>query len=57
MFRRIDLDGAEVPARYDRVVDTGFATTLEGAPGVRVRTVEHLMAALWGCGWIIFMWT
>lgn len=50
VFRRMDLDGAEVPARYDRVADTGFATTLEGANGVRVRTVEHLMAALWGCG-------
>ena len=49
VFRRVDLDGAEVPARYDRVTDTGFATTLEGASGVRVRTVEHLMAALWGC--------
>ena len=50
VFRRMDLDGAEVPARYDRVADTGFATTLEGTNGARVRTVEHLMAALWGCG-------
>ena len=50
VFRRRDRDGAEVPARYDRVASTRLGTTLEGEGGVRVGTVEHLMAALWGCG-------
>lgn len=39
-----------VPALYDRVVDTQLGTTLANDHGVTVSTVEHLMAALWGCG-------
>ena len=50
VFRRRDLGGLRAPARYDRVADTAFSTGLEGEDGARVRTVEHLMAALWGCG-------
>jgi UDP-3-O-[3-hydroxymyristoyl] N-acetylglucosamine deacetylase len=37
-------DGTLVPANLDHVVDTRSATSV-GAFGVRVRTVEHLMAA------------
>src|SRR4030095_5979888 len=37
-------DGSLIPAHIDHVVDGRGATTL-GAFGVRVRTVEHLMAA------------
>src|SRR5947199_9634585 len=37
-------DGTLVPADIDHVVDGRGATTL-GAFGIRVRTVEHLMAA------------
>src|SRR4026207_1863696 len=37
-------DGTLIPANADHVVDTNSATTV-GAFGVRVRTVEHLMAA------------
>jgi UDP-3-O-[3-hydroxymyristoyl] N-acetylglucosamine deacetylase len=48
VFRRADL-GAGVPARFDRVVDTRLCTVLE-QDGVRVSTVEHVMAALVGCG-------
>lgn len=50
VFRRGDLGGERVPARYDRVAETRLCTSLEGDSGARVRTVEHLMAALWGCG-------
>ena len=50
VFRRSDLGGLRAPARYDRVCDTALSTGLEGEGGARVRTVEHLMAALWGCG-------
>jgi UDP-3-O-[3-hydroxymyristoyl] N-acetylglucosamine deacetylase len=51
VFRRTDL-GLDFPARFDRVVDTRLCTVLgaAGHPGSRLGTVEHLMAALAGCG-------
>ena len=48
VFRRADL-GVDVPARFDRVVDTRMCTVI-GASGVSVGTVEHVMAALAGAG-------
>jgi len=49
VFRRSDLDGADVRARYDLVAETTLGTTLqEGRAGVAV--VEHLMAAVFGAG-------
>jgi UDP-3-O-[3-hydroxymyristoyl] N-acetylglucosamine deacetylase len=49
IFRRIDMDGAEIPARYDNVSETTLGTTLEmGRASVAV--VEHLMAAVAGAG-------
>lgn len=49
-FVRTDLPGRPVvPALVDRVVETTLSTTL-GEGGVRVATVEHLMAALWALG-------
>jgi UDP-3-O-[3-hydroxymyristoyl] N-acetylglucosamine deacetylase len=48
VFRRVDL-GVDIPARFDRVVDTRFCTVLE-QDGARIGTVEHVMAALLGCG-------
>lgn len=52
VFKRGDLTGAEalIPARFDRVVDTRMCTTLGNDAGKTVSTVEHLMAALAGCG-------
>ncbi|MGK7862997.1 UDP-3-O-acyl-N-acetylglucosamine deacetylase [Falsiroseomonas sp. E2-1-a4] len=51
LFRRTDL-GIDIPARFDRVVDTRLCTALvaEGAPQARIGTVEHVMAALAGSG-------
>jgi len=50
VFRRVDLDPpVEVPADIDLVVDTERGTTL-GLGDVRIRTVEHLMAAISGLG-------
>jgi UDP-3-O-[3-hydroxymyristoyl] N-acetylglucosamine deacetylase len=51
VFHRRDV-GIDIPARFDCVVDTRLATQLEapGAPGVRVNTVEHLLAALAALG-------
>jgi UDP-3-O-[3-hydroxymyristoyl] N-acetylglucosamine deacetylase len=48
VFVRADRD-AVIHARASRVCDTTLATTL-AENGVRVATVEHLMAALWGMG-------
>jgi UDP-3-O-[3-hydroxymyristoyl] N-acetylglucosamine deacetylase len=41
---------AEVPARWDTVSDTVMSTTVQNDAGVKVATIEHLMAALAGCG-------
>lgn len=52
VFVRTDVTGRDniVPARWDGVVDTRLCTMLGNAAGVTVGTVEHLMAALRGCG-------
>ena len=51
VFRRVDL-GCDISARFDHVTDTRLCTVLAlpGQPESRVGTVEHLMAALSGCG-------
>ncbi len=51
-FRRTDIAGADpmVPALWDAVEQTQLCTRLVNAAGVSVSTVEHLMAALAGCG-------
>ncbi|MEM7710935.1 MAG: UDP-3-O-acyl-N-acetylglucosamine deacetylase [Pseudomonadota bacterium] len=50
-FRRIDLDGNNmVPARHDAVADARLCTLLVNESGTSISTVEHIMAALWGCG-------
>lgn len=50
VFVRTDLGAhVEIPALAAHVVDTALATTL-GRDGVRVGTVEHLLAALAGLG-------
>jgi UDP-3-O-[3-hydroxymyristoyl] N-acetylglucosamine deacetylase len=48
VFRRTDI-GADIPARFDRVVDTRLATVLADSDA-RIGTIEHVMAALAGCG-------
>lgn len=52
VFRRMDLGGIDIPARYDHVSDTRLCTVLESAkhPQARVGTAEHLLAALSGYG-------
>lgn len=49
-FRRSDLDGApEIPADLDHVVGTDRGTVL-GVGETTVRTVEHVLAALYAAG-------
>ena len=52
IFQRTDIGGetGTIVASWQNVVDTRMATTLGNADGARVATVEHLMAALAGCG-------
>lgn len=52
VFRRTDVEGgnALIQARWDRVVDTRLCSVLGNEDGVTVGTVEHVMAALAGCG-------
>ena len=51
-FMRTDVVGldAMVEARYDAVVDTALCTRIANSDGVSISTIEHLMAALAGCG-------
>lgn len=51
-FRRTDVagQGAVLAARWSNVGDTRMNTSLTGANGVGVGTVEHLMSALAGMG-------
>ncbi len=50
-FVRTDVTDRDnvIPALWDRVVDTMMCTTIGNDAGVRVRTIEHLMAAFYGC--------
>lgn len=50
VFKRTDVGGAAIPAKWDHVVDSRMCTTIGNGNGVAIGTVEHLMAALAGCG-------
>ncbi|WP_370230911.1 UDP-3-O-acyl-N-acetylglucosamine deacetylase [Cognatishimia sp.] len=51
-FRRVDvLDGDPlIAARWDNVEQSPLCTLIKNASGVSVSTIEHIMAALAGCG-------
>ena len=51
-FRRLDVNDRDplIPARWSAVEQSQLCTRLVNATGVTVSTVEHLMAALAGCG-------
>ena len=52
IFRRSDIGGenSAIKANYKNVIGTNLGTTLTNEAGTKVATVEHLMAAIWGCG-------
>ena len=52
VFKRTDLEEGMnmIPAAYDRVVDTRLCTMIANEHKAFVGTIEHLMAALRGCG-------
>lgn len=50
IFVRTDLTGDnKINAHYLNVQDTRLSTTIINESGAKVSTVEHLMAAIWGC--------
>ena len=51
VFRRTDLGAdAEIKAHRDNVVDSRLCTKIGKGNGMSVGTIEHLMAAIAGCG-------
>ncbi|MDF2234892.1 UDP-3-O-acyl-N-acetylglucosamine deacetylase [Albimonas sp. CAU 1670] len=55
-FKRVDVEAdgsgrdAMIHARWDLVADTRLCTVIRNRDGVSVSTIEHIMAALAGCG-------
>lgn len=51
-FRRTDIEVGDnlIPAHWNVVRPSPLCTTLENSAGASVSTVEHIMAALAGCG-------
>jgi UDP-3-O-[3-hydroxymyristoyl] N-acetylglucosamine deacetylase len=51
-FRRVDVTSGDalIPARWDAVVPSRLCTLIANPSGVTVSTIEHVMAALAGCG-------
>ncbi|WP_085863478.1 UDP-3-O-acyl-N-acetylglucosamine deacetylase [Pseudooctadecabacter jejudonensis] len=51
IFRRTDVTvQADVPALWNHVIVSPLNTRIENAAGTTVSTIEHIMAALAGCG-------
>lgn len=53
VFKRVDVTDGRNPfieASYKNVAGTMLGTNLRNEDGVEVGTIEHLMAAFWGCG-------
>ena len=52
VFRRLDVDAsmADVPALWHCVIVSPLNTRIVNTAGVSVSTIEHIMAALAGCG-------
>ncbi len=51
-FKRTDIlmGDTMIPARWDAVEQTALCTRIKNDAGVELSTIEHLMAALAGCG-------
>lgn len=51
IFKRVDIKDKNpiVTASYANVSNTVLGTTIRNEDGIHIATIEHLMAALWGC--------
>lgn len=52
IFVRTDISSLDnkISASFANVADTLLSTSVQNNAKVRVSTIEHLMAAIWGCG-------
>ncbi len=52
VFRRLDVpaDQQDLPALWDKVNQSPLCTRLQNEAGTTLSTIEHIMAALCGCG-------
>ena len=53
VFKRTDATPGQnplIPALWNNVIDTQLCTVIGNEDGLRIATIEHLMAALRGCG-------
>jgi UDP-3-O-[3-hydroxymyristoyl] N-acetylglucosamine deacetylase len=52
VFVRTDVSSVDnkILANYLNVFDTSLSTSIKNSANVCVSTIEHLMAAIWGCG-------
>lgn len=52
VFKRIDITDKDnaILASYKNVITTNLSTTIANSSKVSVSTIEHVMAAIWGCG-------
>lgn len=52
VFVRTDVSQIDnkIVALYNNVCDTILSTSIKNDSGARIETIEHLMAAIWGCG-------
>ncbi len=52
IFVRTDVSEVDnkILASYDKVFDTKLSSSIKNDANIYVSTIEHLMAAIWGCG-------
>ena len=51
IFKRVDISCNNIiPAKFHNVINTKLCTEIANDSGIKVGTVEHLMAAFWGIG-------
>lgn len=52
IFKRVDIfdQNNQIFAHYKNVITTNLGTTIANSSSVKIATIEHLMAAIWGCG-------
>jgi UDP-3-O-[3-hydroxymyristoyl] N-acetylglucosamine deacetylase len=52
VFIRTDVSSVynKILATYSSVFDTSLSTSIKNNANISVSTIEHLMAAIWGCG-------
>lgn len=51
IFIRTDVTSVDnkIYASYDNVFDTTLSTSIKNLANIQISTIEHLMAAIWGC--------